>query len=378
MENILCSFFETAEPQELAAFGAELESVIAVCPAPDTEGILSRSLGKAGFKPAPAKKKKRRRLIILIAAAVILLMTVGFVANFDKLDVYFGLRDKGSPFAEIFETRKVSASNDDLTLTIDGAFSDEVRSRFMISLTAKTREGRKTIDKIERVFHLTKGYADREFTDEEFIEVYGDIDRSELKKTGSDFHTGFIYSQGIPDQTFDVWDLHLFGYNTASAFYFEVAFDKYDSIDPTKPMKITEAISGLTVEADLTPNVKTVRLISDDPDAYKNATVSPLGVHIVSPDDDPYAANKIITDPSVRDDSSDTVVIHKKDGTTVGAPHVEGLQVWPEKPKEGAPEAGNDSIGPKRVDSYANLEERTMIEEIDHVTILGIDYRLEQ
>ena len=368
MENTIRAFFTQSSPDELSAFDAELESIIAACPETTPEDILSRALGKAGFRPKPAKKKKLR-FIVLIAAAILILGTVGFVANFDKLDVYFGIRSSESPFVEIFGQRGASVSNGDLTLTVEGAFSDEMFSRFLISLTAQTREGRRTIDKLEKAYHLTKGYA-TDAQDEEFIEeVYGHIDTEKLFSEGKQFHTGFIYSQGTGTAKFNVTDTHYFGYNTASAFYFEVMFDKTDEdIDPGKPVKITEAISGLTVEADMTPNLKTAKLVSDDPVAYRDVTVSPLKILIRSPEEDPFSANKVITnDPTVYSAKDPVAIfVHKKDGSVVEASHAQGIPHW---------ESGSET--PTRVDSYARLGELTMLEDIDHVTILGIDYRLE-
>ena len=375
MEKTIERFFDTISESELESFELELESIKRSCPAADTEDILSLTLDKAGFRPRPAKKKKRR-LFILIAAAIMISATVSFVANFNKLDVYFGIRNSESPFVGIFGERGAKVSNDDLTLSVDGAFSDEMFSHFLISLTAQTREGRKTIDKLERVYHLTKGYA-TDAQDEEFAEeVYGHIDTEKLYNEGKQFQTGFIYDQGTGNRNYAVWDTHYYGYNTASAFYFEVMLDKSDpNLDPTKSITITEAISGLTVTADLMPNLKTVKLISDDPNAYKNATLSSLGVHIVSPDDDPFIANKVITDNTViSDDAPVMISVHKKDGSVVEAPNAFAITHWGDVVK-----AGNVSYPdtPTKVDSYARLSELTMLEDIDHVTILGIDYRLE-
>lgn len=375
MENILRYYFDTVSEEELAGFEKELESIANGSPAGDAGDILGRAVEKAGFRPKPAKRRKHR-LLILIAAAVVILATVGFVANFNKLDVYFGIRSSESPFVGIFGERGASVSNNDLTLSVDGAFSDEMFSHFLISLTAQTREGRRTIDKIERAYHLSKGYATDRQDEEFFEEVYGHIDMEKLYNEGKQFHTGFIYDQGTGDRNYAVWDTHYYGYNTASAFYFEVMLDKSDiHLDTTKPISITEAISGLTVSADLTPNLKTVKLISDDPEAYKNATLSSLGVHIVSPDDDPFIANKVITSSTViSDDDPVMIFVHKKDGTTVEAPNAFSITHWGDTVK-----AGNVNYPgtPTKVDSYARLSELTMLEDIDHVTILGIDYRLE-
>ncbi|MBR6873154.1 MAG: DUF4179 domain-containing protein [Ruminococcus sp.] len=373
MENILRYYFDTVSEEELAGFEKELESIANGSPAGDAGDILGRAVEKAGFRPKPAKRRKHR-LLILIAAAVVILATVGFVANFNKLDVYFGIRSSESPFVGIFGERGASVSNNDLTLSVDGAFSDEMFSHFLISLTAQTREGRRTIDKIERAYHLSKGYAtDREDV-EFFEEVYGHIDMEKLYNEGKWFQTGFIYDAGTGNSGYTICDSHYFGYNTASAFYFELIIDKTEkAIDPSKPMKITEAISGLSVEADMTANLKTVKLISDDPAAYKDVTISPLKILIRSPEDDPFAANKIITDvPSVYSEDDPIVIfVHKKDGTTVEGRNAQSIPYWKSEVKEGEPDI------PVKVDSYARLSELTMLEDIDHVTILGIDYRLE-
>ena len=126
-------------------------------------------------------------------------------------------------------------------------------------------------------------------------------------------------------------------------------FDKTDEdIDPGKPVKITEAISGLTVEADMTPNLKTAKLVSDDPVAYRDVTVSPLKILIRSPEEDPFSANKVITnDPTVYSAKDPVAIfVHKKDGSVVEASHAQGIPHW---------ESGSET--PTRVDSYARLGE---------------------
>lgn len=369
MENILRSFFDTADAAELAVFDRELSHIAETCTADNTDAILSAALEKAGMKPKPSKTKKhkRRRLFILIAAAVVILSALSFTVFFDKLDVYFGISDKGSPFVGIFNERQTSASNDDLTLTVDGAFIDDSQARYMVSLTAKNREGRKIIDTIERVYGLSKTHVG--YNEELYMKYYGDIDPYALRCEGSEFVEGFIYTQGIPEKVnWSAGPVNLFNYNTASAFYFEVEIylDPQSSIDLTKPMKITEYLSGLSVEVDLTPNLETVRLVSDDPNAYETATISPLFIRIYSPEDDPYAAAKVKTNtPTVYSDDDPVVIfVHKKDGTVLEVPHAETIS----KPYGGVEGA----------DAYAHMPEITMLDDIDHVTILDIDYRLER
>ena len=358
MDNRLYDLPNKISEKDAALFDSVYEKLDKNASASNEEKkrILSSAMRKAGFEMQDnyaditinrfRRKTTIKRIFVIAAAAAALVGAVAATGTLHKVQQFF--HQDISPYEDQIMGTAQMVSNDDITMSIDGVIADEVQCRVVLSLTSKTKEGEKILEQLEyasdeyytdcrKLNEKAKKKTENGMSEEEAHAWYIE----QIKKLPPhSFTLNFKNGDRISDNTNreDMTDEEKANYDPDKYFsfanyvtvrylktsdyendkyhYYEMFTFEMNEIDRTKPFIISESGSGLSVELDINEFFDSHRLVSDDPQAFDYAVISPIAVYVHSTQNDIDSGRRLKDGGERYSNEMTEVTVNFTDGTS--------------------------------------------------------------
>lgn len=316
--------------------------------------ILAASMRKAGFEMTETQARKTIRMkkikkvvICGLAAVIAIISAVGWTREnryiFEKVKDYF--RQDISPFETDVMKHAQTVENDDLKMSIDGVLADEVKCSIVITLTSKTERGEELLEQLnygaDKVMEKETKYCKRADILTR-LGLMSDDDASEwvdkkLSELPPHMYTVYFENAGRTCFEYHGWET-IFGTPETNPSAFENMFGsittvryspnntkhhhyqkftlEMSEIDISQPLVIREFKTGLSAELDLSEYIDSHRLVSEDPNAFDYAIISPLAIYIRSTEHDRECGRALSDGGWMHDGKYTRLFINYKDGTS--------------------------------------------------------------
>lgn len=349
------------------------------------------------------KRINKKIVVLLIAAAVVLCMvSAGKFGLIDTLQRHF-IGDL-SPYSEqISETIK-QVKNDDITMTVHGFFFEADDCQVVVSVESHSKKGRKIVGDLS---YLTTYYIEDQIkaTDKYDYTQEEECDkavRKLWKKHGLETDDpSLLFRNG--ERTSDRrarWDrgeelrldenylsVDFEGNRDNNKYRFEtVAHVNMKFYDYDQPLVITETVTGLSIELNLSDYIERRTLKAVNGDGFEDVTISPYSVELNGTAHDLECGRYLMDGGYYGDGAYTEVTINFKDGSTItpfvsvsmtrDLPDFNGDPEDEEKFKE---EQYNDNSNIIEQSFVAYIEEDDDcyfdLDSIESVIIDGIEYK---
>lgn len=224
-----------------------------------------------------SNKKKIVKRAVIIAAAALLMMPVAagaYAIKGGSLDI-FGKFHSGdtTSFQHDLESTLKTVSNEDITIAIDGIIADDFDCDINVSVYANTEKGKEVIAMLNDPSSTKDMYYFQQLKlEHEGVDLSDDEELEDCPWYTNDFWTG---SHQYPDL------------NNDTEYHTDLEVNMM-AVDRTKPFKLTEQWTGLSMEFDVSPYLESYRVYADEnaDDFFHYVTISPMGVRIMGTPED--------------------------------------------------------------------------------------------
>lgn len=349
------------------------------------------------------RKINKRVVVLLIAAAVVLCMvSAGRFGLIDTLQRYF-MGDL-SPYAEqISETIK-QVQNDDITMTVHGFFFESEDCQVVISLESHSKKGQKIVgdlsyltgryneDNVKLGNKLDEDASEEECkkalrklwkkhgleTDEPSV-VFSNGERTSNKRARLERGEELLLDTNYLSVAFD-GNMYNNKYRFENVAHINMKYYDYD-----QPLVITETVTGLSIELNLSDYIERRPLKAVNGAGFEDVTISPYTLEVHVTDHDLESGRYLKDGGYYGEDAYSEVTISFKDGSTISPfAEVSSAREFPDF--NGAPEA-KDKFFEEQYKDNTTITEQSLVarvedddgyfelDDIESVIIDGVEYR---